>query len=369
MTQLINLKVDIPEKNAYSYDILIGENLLAQADKLVKKYSKANKFLIVTNETVAGLYRDSLKIDNAFWLVLKDGEEYKNFDNLKLILDAAVEHRLERKDCIIAFGGGVIGDMAGFAAASYMRGCDFIQIPTTLLAQVDSSVGGKVAINHEHGKNLIGAFYQPKLVLADISTLKTLDLRQLKTGLAEVLKYAFIEKSCGTSSISNSNYRLFDFLQQYKKDIFALKSDTMSRLVKICCTLKACVVNQDETEKGLRAILNFGHTYAHAIENLTNYTVYTHGEAVAMGMKMAFNLSLKRGFVDNNYYNQAIELIEHYDIAPKGAVFDKEKFYDEMFLDKKAQDGKVRFVLPNGHYSVVIVSDSSKEQVLDSLGL
>ncbi|MEI3255044.1 MAG: 3-dehydroquinate synthase [Candidatus Gastranaerophilaceae bacterium] len=369
MTQLINLKVDIPEKNAYSYDILIGENLLAQADKLVKKYSKANKFLIVTNETVAGLYRDSLKIDNAFWLVLKDGEEYKNFDNLKLILNAAVEHRLERKDCIIAFGGGVIGDMAGFAAASYMRGCDFIQIPTTLLAQVDSSVGGKVAINHEHGKNLIGAFYQPKLVLADISTLKTLDLRQLKTGLAEVLKYAFIEKSCGTSSISNSNDRLFDFLQQYKKDIFALKSDTMSRLVEICCTLKACVVNQDETEKGLRAILNFGHTYAHAIENLTNYTVYTHGEAVAMGMKMAFNLSLKRGFVDNNYYNQAIELIEHYDIAPKGAAFDKEKFYDEMFLDKKAQDGKVRFVLPNGHYSVVIVSDSSKEQVLDSLGL
>lgn len=363
MTQLINLKVDIPEKNAYSYDILIGENLLVQADELVNKYSKANKFLIVTNETVAKLYKESLKIDNAFWLVLKDGEEHKNFDTLKLILDAAVENRLERKDCIIAFGGGVVGDMAGFAAATYMRGCDFIQIPTTLLSQVDSSVGGKVAINHEHGKNLIGAFYQPKVVLADISVLKTLDLRQLKTGLAEVLKYAFIEKSSGAVL----NYRLFDFLSQNKKEIFDLNPDTMSKLIEICCTLKACVVNQDETEKGVRAILNLGHTYAHAIENLTNYKVYTHGEAVANGMEMAFKLSLNRGLIDKNYYDKAVELIKSYDITPKGAVFDKEKFYDEMFLDKKAQNGKVRFILPNGPFSVVIVSDISKEQVLKSL--
>ena len=359
------LQVNIPHKAAYSYDILIGTDLLAEADEFVRQYSKANKFLIVTNETVAKLYRDLLNIDNAFWLVLKDGEEYKNFDNLKLILDAAVEHRLERKDCIIAFGGGVIGDMAGFAASSYMRGCDFIQIPTTLLAQVDSSVGGKVAINHEHGKNLIGAFYQPKLVLADISTLKTLDLRQLKTGLAEVLKYAFIEKSCAAPLY----YRLFDFLQQNKKDIFDMKPDTMAKLVEICCTLKACVVNQDETEKGLRAILNLGHTYAHAIENLTNYTVYTHGEAVAMGMKMAFNLSMTRGLIDKNYYNQAMELIESYDIAPKGAVFDKEKFYDEMFLDKKAQNGKVRFVLPDSPYNVLVTSDVEKQQVLESIKL
>lgn len=358
------LQVKIPQKEAYSYDILIGENLLAQAGELVHRYSKSNKFLIVTNETVAKLYRNSLNIDNAFWLVLKDGEEYKNFDNLKLILDAAVEHRLERKDCIIAFGGGVIGDMAGFAAASYMRGCDFIQIPTTLLAQVDSSVGGKVAINHEHGKNLIGAFYQPKLVLADISTLKTLDLRQLKTGLAEVLKYAFIEKSCGTSL----NYRLFDFLKRNKDDIFNLKPDTLANLVSICCSLKASVVNQDETEKGLRAILNFGHTYAHAIENLTNYTVYTHGEAVAMGMKMAFKLSLKRCMVEEVYYKQALHLIEEYGLIPAAADFDKEQFYDEMFLDKKAQDGKVRFVLPDGYYTVSIVPDATKEQVLESIG-
>lgn len=378
MKQLHNLKVDIPSKKSYSYDIIIGENLLDDVDTLVKKYTNAGKFLVVTDETVAKLYKDSLHIENAAWLVLKDGEEQKNFDNFKLILDAAVENRLERKDCIIAFGGGVVGDMAGYAAASYMRGVDFIQIPTTLLAQVDSSVGGKVAINHEHGKNLIGAFYQPKCVIADISVLKTLDIRQLKTGLAEVLKYALIEKSCEAPL----NYRFFDFLRQNQSEIFNLNPEIMAELVNICCTLKACVVNKDETEKGLRAILNLGHTYAHSIENLTNYAVYTHGEAVAAGMKMAFKLALNLGLVEQEYHDRAINLIDSYMnfkptcshselTAPQvllvNGSFDKEKFYDEMFLDKKAQNGKIRFVLPQGAFSVCITSDVSKEQVMDSL--
>ena len=363
MTQLIEQKVYIPEKQAYSYDILIGQNLLENADEIIKKYTKANKFLIVTNETVAKLYMSNINIKNSVWLILEDGEEYKNIENYKLILDTAVEHKLERNDCIIAFGGGVTGDLTGFAAASYMRGCDFIQIPTTLLAQVDSSVGGKVAINHEHGKNLIGAFYQPKLVLTDISVLKTLPLRQLKTGLAEVLKYAFIEKSCACPL----NYRLFDFLKQNKQEIFDLNPDIMSKLIDICCTLKASVVNQDETEKGLRAILNLGHTFAHSIENLTNYTVYTHGEAVGAGIKMAFKLALNRGLISKDYFESAMELIDDYDIAPVGFNLDKEKFYEEMFLDKKAKDGKIRFILPNGLYSVVSVSDITKEQVFESL--
>ena len=363
MTQLIEQKVNIPEKQAYSYDILIGQNLLENADEIIKKYTKANKFLIVTNETVAKLYMSNINIKNSVWLILEDGEEYKNIENYKLILDTAVEHKLERNDCIIAFGGGVTGDLTGFAAASYMRGCDFIQIPTTLLAQVDSSVGGKVAINHEHGKNLIGAFYQPKLVLTDISVLKTLPLRQLKTGLAEVLKYAFIEKSCACPL----NYRLFDFLKQNKQEIFDLNPDIMSKLIDICCTLKASVVNQDETEKGLRAILNLGHTFAHSIENLTNYTVYTHGEAVGAGIKMAFKLALNRGLISKDYFESAMELIDDYDIAPVGFNLDKEKFYEEMFLDKKAKGGKIRFILPNGLYSVVSVSDITKEQVFESL--
>lgn len=363
MIQSYNLKVDIPQKNAYSYDILIGCNLLDSVDELVNKYSFANKFLIVTNEKVAGLYKDKIAIDKANWLVLPDGEEYKNFETLKLILDAAVKNKLERKDCIVAFGGGVVGDMAGFAAATYMRGCDFIQIPTTLLAQVDSSVGGKVAVNHEDGKNLIGAFYQPKAVIADINVLKTLDLRQLKTGLSEILKYALIEKSCAAPL----NYRLYDFLIQHKQDIFDLNPEVMSKLVHICCALKASVVNQDETEKGLRAILNLGHTYAHAIESLTNYTTYTHGEAVGVGLKMALNLALIRGLIDKGYFEQAINLIDEYQIAPKIPKLDKEEFYNVMFLDKKAKNGKIRFVVPNGMYSVAIVSDISKEQVMESI--
>ena len=217
MKTLFSLKVNIPEKKAYDYDILIGENLLDDFENIVKRYTKAEKFLIVTNDKIFELYKEEMKLSSSKIVVLPDGEEYKNFDNLKKILDAAVKFRLERKDCIIAFGGGVIGDMAGFAAASYMRGIDFVQVPTTLLSMVDSSVGGKVAINHEHGKNLIGAFYQPKVVIADISTLKTLDNRQLKTGLGEVLKYAFIEKSCG----ADLNYRFYElkgclqFCQQF----------------------------------------------------------------------------------------------------------------------------------------------------------
>ena len=363
MKQSHNLKVNIPSKSAYSYDIIIGEDLLARANELVKAHTKAQKFFIVTNETVANLYKSRLNIENSFWLVLKDGEEYKNFETLKQIIDACVDNRLERQDCIIAFGGGVIGDMAGFAAASYMRGIDFIQIPTTLLADVDSSVGGKVAINHEHGKNLIGAFYQPKAVIIDTNVLKTLDLRQLKTGLAEVLKYAFIEKTCGYEK----DFGLYDFLKQNRQKIFALDSAIVSELIYMCCTLKACIVNKDETEKGLRAILNLGHTFAHAIENLTNYTVYTHGEAVAAGMKMAFKLSLTKGLIDENYHNTAVSLIDEYDLIPPMQDFDKEKFYDEMFLDKKAQNGKVRFVLPNGLFNVEITSDVNKEEVFEVL--
>ena len=358
-----SIKVDIPQKDGYFYDILIGVDLLADANEIVHKFSGANKFLIVTNETVAKLYKNSLHIENSQWLILKDGEEYKNFDTLKEILDKAVEYKLSRNDCIIAFGGGVVGDIAGFAASVYMRGCDFIQIPTTLLAQVDSSVGGKVAINHESGKNLIGAFYQPKVVIADTSVLKTLDLRQLKTGLAEVLKYAFIEKSCN----SPLNYRLFSFLKMHKAEILDINPLIISQLISICCSLKAAVVNQDETEKGLRVILNLGHTFAHAIENLTNYKVYTHGEAVAMGMRYAFKLALNKSLIDDDYFETAKSLIDDFDILINVPNFDKEKFYEEMFLDKKAQNGKIRFVLPTKFFEVDIYSDITKEDIMDCL--
>lgn len=363
MNQLNNLSVKIPQKNEYNYDILIGTNLLPNANEIIRNYTKANKFLVVTNETVYGLYKNKFCLENAYFVVLQDGEKYKNFESLKRILDSAVENRLERKDCIVALGGGVIGDMAGFAASTYMRGIDFVQIPTTLLAQVDSSVGGKVAINHEHGKNLIGAFYQPKLVLADISTLNTLNKRQLKTGLAEVLKYAFLEKSCNVKK----DYKFFEFLKQNKDKIYALDENAISELVKICCELKSAVVNQDETEKGLRAILNLGHTFAHATENLTNYTTYTHGEAVAMGLVSAFKLAFKKNLIDEKYYNESLALISEYEITPTNIDLDKEEFYKELFLDKKAQNGKVRFVLPDNKFSVKITDEISKENILECI--
>ena len=240
---------------------------------------------------------------------------------------------------------------------------DFVQIPTTLLAQVDSSVGGKVAINHEKGKNLIGAFYQPKFVLADISLLKTLDERQLKTGLGEVLKYAFIEKSCACPL----NYRFFDFLHANYKEIIELEPSTTAQLINICCTLKAAVVAQDEREKGLRAILNFGHTFAHAIETLSNYTRFTHGEAVAAGMKMAAKLGVELKMVDEDYKNAVFELIDKYGLDVDLPEFDSGEFIEAMTLDKKADDSKIRFILPDGDFRVKLVSDVAREKLLKVL--
>lgn len=346
--------VKIKPQNESEYPILIGENLLEKANKFISEYSNAKRFLIVTNVTIEKILGDKLDILNSERLILPDGEKYKNFDLLKKIIDKAIEMKLERKDAIIAFGGGVIGDMAGFAASIYQRGVDFIQIPTTLLSQVDSSVGGKVAINHPQGKNMIGNFYQPKLVLTDTTTLKTLDIKQLKTGLAEVVKYAFIEKSCN----ANKDYDFLNFLLENKKQIFDLDSETISKMIQICCSLKSSVVLQDEKEQGLRAILNFGHTFAHAIEKATNYESYTHGEAVAIGMKMAINLSYKKKLIDKEYYDLCLKLIDLYgfDFVPD-KVLTVNNICDAMKLDKKVQSSKVRFVLPTGYKTVEIFDD------------
>lgn len=348
------LIVKISPKKESEYPILIGENILKDAHKHISEYSNAKRFLIVTNTTVNKILGDKLNIPNSELLILQDGEKYKNFETLNQILDKAIEMKLERKDAIIAFGGGVIGDMAGFAASIYQRGIDFIQIPTTLLSQVDSSVGGKVAINHPQGKNMIGSFYQPKLVLADINTLKTLDTRQLKTGLAEVVKYAFIEKSCNTEE----DYDFLNFLLQNKELIFKQNPETMSKMIAICCSLKSAVVLQDEKEQGLRAILNFGHTFAHAIEKVTKYSVYTHGEAVAIGMKMALNLSFKKELIDKDYYDLCLNLIKLYEFdLTINKTLTVENICDAMKLDKKVQSNKVRFILPTGYKTVDIFNE------------
>lgn len=348
------LIVKIASQKESEYPILIGENLLEEASKYIFEYSSAKKFLIVTNSTIEKILGDKLNVPNSERLILPDGEAYKNFETLQQIIDKAIEMKLERKDAIIAFGGGVIGDMTGFAASIYQRGVDFIQIPTTLLSQVDSSVGGKVAINHVQGKNMIGNFYQPKLVLADTTTLKTLDLKQLKTGLAEVVKYAFIEKSCNATK----DYDFFNFLLKNKEQIFKLNPEIISKMIQICCELKSSVVLQDEKEQGLRAILNFGHTFAHAIEKVTKYNVYTHGEAVAIGMKMALNLSLKKELINKDYYDSCLKLISLYelDLIPHKTLTE-ENICEAMKLDKKVQSNKIRFILPVGSKAVEMFNE------------
>lgn len=358
------IDIEIPKQKEYSYPVFIGNNLLENAQEYIRQYTNAKKFLIVTNETIYPIFKERFKLSDSFYLILPDGEEYKTIEYANKIIDAAIAHKLDRTDAIVALGGGVIGDMAGFAAAIYQRGIDYIQIPTTLLAQVDSSVGGKVAVNHKEGKNLIGNFYQPKLVLSDISTLDTLDMRQFKTGLSEVLKYAFIENSCE----ANLGGSFFEFLKENRDKIFAKDKGCLERLISICCTLKSSVVNHDEKEKGLRAILNFGHTFAHAIEKTTNYTKYTHGEAVSIGMIWAFKFAVILGYIDKDYAEKCSALIKDYGLMNKSDnnTSDTELF-EAMTIDKKIQQGKIRFVIPKNNFKVEVRSDIKKEDITDFL--
>ena len=348
---VINVKIN--KKDEYSYPIIIGENCLCDAQKYIEEHTRANKILIVSNKKIYDLYGEKLNLKNSHLFLVPDGEEYKNFDIYNSILNKCFELKLERKDAIVAFGGGVIGDMTGFVASTYLRGIDFIQIPTTLLAQVDSSVGGKVAINNDFGKNLIGAFYQPKLVLADISTLKTLDERQFKTGLAEVVKYAFIEESCNC----NEKYDFLNFLNTNTEKILNRDKETLQKVVEICCNLKASVVFQDEKETGLRKILNFGHTYAHALEKHTQYKVFTHGEAVAIGMKYIFDRTKQENPKMHDYCVFATDLIEKFGLIPDlNNSFSDEETQQAMKFDKKVEDGKIKFVVPVGKAQVDVIA-------------
>ena len=347
---VINVKINA--KDEYSYPIIIGKNILANANEIIKQHTKAKNFLIVSNQKVYDLHHDKLNIDNSHWFLIPDGEEFKNFETYNSILEKCFELKLERKDALIAFGGGIVGDITGFVASTYLRGIDFIQIPTTLLAQVDSSVGGKVAINNNYGKNLVGAFYQPKLVLSDTEVLKTLDARQFKTGLAEVIKYGFIEKNCNCETC----YNFLEFLTQNRQQIFEQEENVMQKVVEICCVLKASVVFQDEKESGLRQILNFGHTYGHAVEKITNYNTFTHGEAVAIGMEFIFQKALKENLITKDYCEFAINLIKEYDLIPTNTcVLDVEKVLENMKYDKKVENGKIKFVIPINYARVDIM--------------
>jgi len=345
-----------------SYPISIGEGLLAQKE-LFKAAIKGKKVMIVSNETVAPLYlarcKETLIDFQIDQVILPDGEQFKNLHTFEIILTALLSNQHARDTTIIALGGGVIGDMAGFAAACYQRGVPFIQVPTTVLSQVDSSVGGKTAVNHPLGKNMIGAFYQPQSVIIDIDCLQTLPAREFAAGMAEVIKYGIIYDQA-----------FFTWLAENVTAIKTLQSDAIIYMIKRCCEIKAEIVSQDEKEGGIRALLNLGHTFGHAIEAEQGYGNWLHGEAVAAGMVLAAKTALKLGLIEPAQLEQIIVLIKHFDLpvnAPEDMFYDQ--FFDHMQLDKKVLDGKLRLILPTSIGSCEIfdnVSETVLRRVIES---
>lgn len=354
---MLNKKMFVNISQDKKYPIYLDYDSFETLSDKVFNIINANKILIVISEKVDKLYGNKLNFKNSIKFVLKDGEVQKNFQNYIRIINFALKNKLERKDAIIAIGGGVVGDIAGFVAATYLRGIDFIQIPTTLLACVDSSVGGKVAVNTDFGKNMVGAFYQPKAVFCNLNFLDTLDDRQFKTGLAEIIKYAFIEKSC----LAPKEYNFFDFLMTNSDKILSKNKETLLKLIEISLELKVSVVTKDEKELGLRKILNFGHTYGHAVEKITKYKKYTHGEAVAMGMIYAINLAFKKGLIDENYKQESLNLINRYNLINELPNVNPLKLIKLMQSDKKVEKGKINFILPTKKSFVECFENESEE--------
>ncbi len=347
---MIEVKIKSEEK---SYPIIIENEAIS--DLREKIFANLENYLVVISAKVEKLYGKQLCIPKERKFVLKDGEKEKNFKNYKKILEYALKLKLTRKSTIVAIGGGVVGDLAGFAASTYMRGIDFIQVPTTLLACVDSSVGGKTAIDTSFGKNLIGTFYQPKVVYINPRFLKTLDDRQFKTGLGEVIKYSFIEKRC----LCEEELNLTNFLST--EDILSRDEKVLGKLIEICIKLKKSVVEKDEKESGLRRILNFGHTYGHAVEKITNYKKFTHGEAVVEGMRFAFELAVSKNLIDKNYKFLADDVMKKFKFQ-KLPYFNKQKMIDLMLMDKKSDGKSLTFILPTD-YSTVEVFELSADDL------
>ncbi|KQM71293.1 3-dehydroquinate synthase [Xylophilus sp. Leaf220] len=349
-----------------SYGIAIGPGLLG-APQTYGDLPRAGTALIVTNPTVAPLYEARLRAALApqyaqlHTVSLPDGESHKTWESLNLVFDTLLANACDRKTVLFALGGGVVGDMTGFAAACYMRGVPFVQVPTTLLAQVDSSVGGKTAINHPLGKNMIGAFYQPQLVVCDLDTLRTLPPREISAGLAEVIKYGPIY-----------DMDFFDWIESNVDALRACEVDALAYAVRRSCEIKATVVAADERETGLRAILNFGHTFGHAIEAGMGYGNWLHGEGVGCGMVMAAHLSQRLGLVDAAFVERLTALVVRAGLPVVGPVLNAAdnagRYLDLMQVDKKAEGGEIRFVLIDGPGRAVVRSapDALVRQVIDA---
>jgi len=340
-----------------AYTIQVGAGLLGRSDLLLPLL-KLPQVAIVTNTTVAPLYLAKLAAPlraagvQVLEVVLPDGEQYKNAATLNRIYDALLENRCERAATVIALGGGVIGDLAGFAAATYQRGVSFIQVPTTLLAQVDSSVGGKTGINHPLGKNMIGAFYQPRTVLADTETLNTLPERELRAGLAEVIKYGLIR-----------DLPFLEWIEGHLDELLARKADALTYAIERSCANKAEIVALDETECGVRALLNLGHTFGHAIEAGMGYGSWLHGEAVAAGTVMAAELSRRMGSLTEVDVKRVVDLLRRTGLPVAGPPLGAERYLALMALDKKVSAGKLRLVLLDGIGRGVIRADTNLNDV------
>lgn len=344
-----------------SYPILIDGGLIDRGE-LIAAVLKTPQVAVVTNDVVAPLYRDRLLAALAAQgitcstIVLPDGEAHKNWENLNRIFDGLLDQHCDRGATVIALGGGVIGDMAGFAAATYQRGIEFIQVPTTLLAQVDSSVGGKTAINHPLGKNMIGAFHQPRLVLADTDTLATLPDRELKAGLAEVIKYGLIRDA-----------RFFDWLEHNVPRLLERDTAALAEAIEWSCASKARIVAEDETERGVRALLNLGHTFGHAIEAGMGYGEWLHGEAVAAGMVMAATLSLRLGWMAQDECDRAVALISRAGLPTAGPKLGAARYLELMAHDKKVEAGRLRLVLLREIGDAEIFSDVAENDIAKAI--
>lgn len=352
------LGVELGER---SYPIHIGSGLLSNPELLLS-HLKQKKAVVVTNTTVAPLYLDQLRSTlergaiSVLPVILPDGEQFKTWETLNQIFDALLGARCERGTTLIALGGGVIGDMGGFAAACYQRGMPFIQVPTTLLSQVDSSVGGKTAINHPLGKNMIGAFYQPKLVLADIATLNTLPDRELKAGLAEVIKYGLIRDP-----------DFYGWLEENLEKLLVRDAAALSYAIHRSCANKAAVVAADEKETGERALLNLGHTFGHAIETGMGYGEWLHGEAVAAGTLIAAELSHQLGWLDENSVGRIEQIFVRAGLPVFGPKLGAGRYLELMSHDKKVQDGKLRLVLLRGIGTAVVSERASNAQIRSAI--
>jgi len=356
------IRVELAER---SYNVFIGSSILEGIGEALRHLGLSPRLALISNPTVFSLYGEpvSSSIKRAGFdlitVIIPDGEEYKNLAQVQHIYNELLGHKLDRSSALIALGGGVIGDITGFAASTYMRGIQCLQLPTTLLSQVDSAVGGKTGVNHELGKNMIGTFWQPGLVWIDVDTLNTLPKRELLAGLAEVIK-------CGVIYDKG----LFDFLEANIEDILSLGNKALSHIIKRSCEIKAEVVSKDERESGLRAILNYGHTIGHAIETATGYTRFLHGEAVSIGMHLEAKLSQALNLIEREEVLKIKAIIDAYGLpSALPAGIDVDYMLSSMQLDKKSVAGELRFILPQKIGSVIIHKGINAEFIRQALYL